>query len=468
MKDLEKINLTPKTLEEATESISHLAKIIIELKKENDSLREQINRNSKNSSTPPSQDRNKKKVKKTKSGRKRGGQPGHKASQRIMIPSEQVSAIIDCKPEGLCDCGGAVTLDKVQIHQVFEIPLPKYDVTEYRIHKGCCRNCRRKYEGKLPNGISWKGFGIRTQAMISLLTSKYRLSKRLVQAWFNDVYKMPICLGSVSNIEHTVSQALKPIHEETFTIVQNEKIKHVDETGHKECNKNGWAWIASTVKHTCFTLHRSRGKKIAKEVIGNPQGKIIITDRYPSYDYLPAENHQICWAHLKRDFQKISEREGMAGKIGRKLLKTYKQLFCFWKIEYQNEKIPKKQRRRLKYFKRKMLKWLEAGTYCKHDKTARTCENILSFEKSLWRFFEVKDVSPTNNHAERQLRPLVISKKLTFGTQSERGSRFVERIFTVVMTCRQQGRDTLAFIVDGIQKYFLGDAAPSLALTSAI
>lgn len=183
---------------------------------------------------------------------------------------------------------------------MFEIPLPKYDVTEYRIHKGCCDNCHHKYEGELPNGVSLKGFGTRAQGMISLLTSKYRLSKRLVQAWFNDVYKMPISLGSVSNIEHTVSQALKPIHEEILTIIRDEKIIHVDETGHKECNKNGWAWIASTANYTYFTLHRSRGKKIAKELIGNYQDKIIITDRYPAYDYLPAENHQICWAHLKR------------------------------------------------------------------------------------------------------------------------------------------------------------------------
>lgn len=467
MKDLEKINVTPKTFEEATEVIGHLIKIIIELKKDNDSLREQLNTNSKNSSTPPSQDKKKKKENKKKSGRKCGGQPGHKASQRTLIPSEQVNAIIDCKPAKTCNCGGIVTLDKVQRHQVFEIPSAKYEVTEYRIHKGCCDNCHLKHDGTLPTGVSRKGFGVRTQGMLSLLTSKYRLSKRLVKEWFHDVYKMPICVGSVSNIEYTVSQALKPIHEETFAIVQQEKVVHVDETGHKECNKSGWAWIASTSQYTYFTLNRSRGKKVAKELIGDFQDKIMVTDRYPAYDYLPAKNHQICWAHLKRDFQKISEREGAAGRIGRKLLRTYEQLFCFWKTEYQDDmKLNKKQKKRLRYFKGKMMKWLAAGAYCGHDKTGRTCKNILDVEQSLWQFLEVKNIPPTNNHAERQLRPLVISKKLTFGTQSERGSRFVERIFTVVMTCRQQGLNTLAFIVDGVQKYFLGEMAPSLALIS--
>jgi len=140
--------------------------------------------------------------------------------------------MVDCKPAEICECGGAIKLkDKIQKHQVYEIPLPKYEVTEYRIYKGCCETCHVTHDGRLPKGVSWKGFGVCAQAMLSLLTSKYRLSKRLVQSWFKDVYQMPMSLGSVSNVEQTVSQSLKAIHEEVFTAVQAEKIIHVDETG---------------------------------------------------------------------------------------------------------------------------------------------------------------------------------------------------------------------------------------------
>jgi transposase len=134
-------------------------------------------------------------------------------------------------------------------------------VTEYQIYKGQCSVCRKKYTGELPSDVSGKGFGPRAQAMVSLLTSKYRLSKRLVQAWFQDVYKMPICLGSVSNIEHTVNQSLKVIHEEVAELVKTAEVVHVDETGYKECHKSGWAWIASTPSQTYFMLNKSRGKK---------------------------------------------------------------------------------------------------------------------------------------------------------------------------------------------------------------
>ena len=325
---LEKINTKPKNLDEAIEVIGQLVNIIIEQKKEIVSLQEKLNVNSNNSSLPPSRDIKKKKKIKAKSGRKQGGQPGHKAHQRIVIPSEQVTEIIDCKPANVCDCGGSIKLTgKIHKHQVFEIPIPKYEVIEYRIHKGCCHSCHQNHEGNLPLGVNWKGFGPRAHAMVSLLTSKYRLSKRLAKNWFHDVYAMPICVGSVSNVEHTVSRSLEPTHQEVANVIREEKIVNVDETGHKECNKNGWCWITSTKKYTCFFLRRSRGKKVAKEIIGPLYDRIMITDRYSAYNYLPDKNHQICLAHLKRDFQeKISEREGESGLIGKNLLKAYEKI----------------------------------------------------------------------------------------------------------------------------------------------
>lgn len=465
--ELEKINTNPKTLEDAIQVIGQLVKIVIEQKKEIDSLRERLNANSKNSSLPPSRDIKKKKKIKKKSGKKRGGQPGHKAHQRAVIPQDQITEIINCNPVNICDCGGSIKLNgKIHKHQVFEIPIPKYEVIEYRIYKGYCNSCYQDHEGKLPVGVTLKGFGPRAQGMISLLTSKYRLSKRLAKNWFHDVYAMPICIGSVSNIEHTVSQSLESSYQEIANAIRKEKIVNIDETGHRERHENGWCWLTSTKKYTCFFLRRSRGKKVAKEIIGALDDRIMITDRYAAYNYLPDKNHQVCWAHLKRDFQKISERNGESELIGKHLLGAYEKIFSFWKTEFISHlSFTKPQRRRLRYFKNKMLKWLRIGSYSGHAQTMRTCKNILDFSGSLWHFFEVDDVPPTNNHAEQQLRPLVISKKLTFGTQSERGSRFVERIFTTITTCKQQGRDTLAFIIDSVHKFFKGLKGPSLVLS---
>ncbi|WP_415076157.1 IS66 family transposase [Legionella sp.] len=138
---------------------------------------------------------------------------------------------------------------------------------------------------------------------------------------------MPICLGSVSNIEHTVSQSLEQTHKEIKAKIQSSQAIHLDETGQKKRNQNGWAWIMSTQDATYFKLERSRGKKIAKELIGDFRDHIYVTDRYSAYNFLPDKNRQVCWAHLKRDFQKISERPGVPGKIEKKLLKAHERLF---------------------------------------------------------------------------------------------------------------------------------------------
>lgn len=163
------------------------------------------------------------------------------------------------------------------------------------------------------------------------------------------------------------------------------------------------------------------------------------------------------------DSRMARSRPDRPGQIGKRLLQAYSQLFGFWKTEYRDElSLSKKQKKRLRYFKNKLLKSLVSGAHCGHEKTERTCDNILSLQNSLWHFFENPNIPPTNNHAERQLRPLVISKKLTFGTQSDRGSRFIERIFTVVTSCRQQNRDVFAFITTALQEYFLNKKALSL------
>lgn len=163
---------------------------------------------------------------------------------------------------------------------------------------------------------------------------------------------------NIEYIEHVVSESLHTAHTEVGQALKTENVIHVDETGYKERNKSGWAWLVSAMQYSYFLLNKSRGKKIAREVIGDYHGRIVVTDRYSSYNFLPDKNHQVCWAHLKRDFQKIYERPDKASsRIGKKLLQAYEQLFGFWKTEYREDlQISKKQKKRLRYFKAKMLR----------------------------------------------------------------------------------------------------------------
>ena len=123
MNDLSSINLKPKNLEEALETIGQLAQLIVELKEENTRLKEQLNTNSKNSSLPPSSDLKKKKQSKPKSSRNRGGQPGHKGHQRVLVDIDKVDQVVICTPPKHCECGCTLEISgEFERHQVYELP----------------------------------------------------------------------------------------------------------------------------------------------------------------------------------------------------------------------------------------------------------------------------------------------------------------------------------------------------------
>jgi len=384
---------------------------------------------------------------------------GHKGVTRRLLAESEVDKIVECPPVETCDeCESAVLITKVSRHQVYEIPEFNFDVTEYKKYKGCCSGCSKKFSGHYPEGVTSHCLGRRAQSLIGLLTTKFRLSKRLAVDFFKETFGLPISLGTISNTEAVVSQSLEPFYTAVEQSIKSAKTVHVDETGHKEKNKNGWAWIMSTAEATLFALRRSRGKKVAQALIGNYATRIFITDRYAAYNYLPDENRQVCWAHLKRDFRKISERKGKVGIIGTQLLKYYNKIFHLWKTEPLKRRLEHdKTRKWFRRFQGRILYLLQYGATCGHKQTQNTCQNLLDIWPALWTFWS-SNVPPTNNQAERQLRPLVISKKLTFGTQSDRGSRYIERMFTAIMTSKQQNANLLQLVQKSLQQFFYPSA----------
>jgi len=439
---------------------------VLVLKKENAELKERLNSNSNNSSKPPSTDfkKNKKKNNHKGSSRNPGGQPGHKGVSRKLVPIEQVDTIITCPPPDKCkDCNVYLSpLEEIIRHQVYEIPLPRYEITEYQILQGSCSCCQKTYHGETPPEVGRRGFGVRVHGTIALLTSKFKLSKRQALELLKDFFQMPMCVGSVSNIEHRVSQSLESLHQQIKNKIDESKVTHIDETGFKQNNRSGWAWMLANEFFSFLQLDHSRGKKVAKKLIGNFIGRIIISDRYPAYNFLPEHSHQVCWAHLKRDFQKISERSGIAGVIGRRLLHSYGKIFAFWKASSQHITDEKRTRKKRRHLKNRLLKDLEYGGSCSHLTTARTCRKILGMGKSLWLFLENCEVPATNNLAERQIRPLVIAKKLSFGVKSDRGARFIERAYSLALTCRQQNKNVLSWFQDAIMHHFISEPASLL------
>jgi transposase len=439
--------------------VAELEKLVLE-------LTEKLNRNSQNSSKPPSSDQPWKKPKPKFSfgkKRKKGGQPGHPKNERELVPAEQVDAAVPVKPERCRCCGLPLAGDDPQPHrhQVFDIPKIRARCTEFQLHALTC-DCGAVTRASLPSGVPRGAFGPSLVALVCLLTGKFRLSKRALKEFMGDVLGTEVALGSVANIEQQMSAALEAPVCEARAFVREQPVTNMDETGWREDNKRAWLWTVVTPLVTVFHVVRSRAAKVAKDLLGENFAGQVGCDRWKSYDWIPAARRQLCWAHLIRDFTAMTERTGYGRIIGRKLLKKSKRMFGLWWKARDGTLSWAEFQRKMRPIEAEVGRLLRAGLSCRTTKTAATCKDILRNEQALWTFVRIAGVEPTNNAAERALRPAVLWRKQSFGTQSEAGSRFAERILTAVATLKAQRRHVLSYLTEAIEAHNRGRLAASL------
>jgi hypothetical protein len=436
-------------------------------------LREQLNRNSGNSSQPPSSDgpgvSKGKGAEKKRSGRKRGGQVGHPGTQRKLVPVEELKAEHDLKPATCRCCGENLSGEDLHPyrHQVAEIPPVKVEVTEYRLHAITCPACGTATRAKLPPGVAQGGFGPRFQSMVSILSGRYHLSKRETVGIMRDFFNVALGLGSVPKLEKRTSVAIAQVVEDARIYARSQTAVHQDETGWREGSKKAWLWVLATQYVTVFLIDLHRSSEVAKRMLGTDFKGVLNSDRWSAYNWLDKRYRQLCWSHLQRDFQAFVERGGDSQKIGEALLTSAHQIFTCWHLVQKNRLSRTQFQDEMKSVRTQVGELLRQGTTCTHAlrATAGTCRDILKREAALWTFVDVDGVEPTNNFAEQKIRSGVLWRKSSFGTQSEAGSRFVERIMTVVSTLKQQKRNLLDYLTQACESANDGRPAPSLLPT---
>jgi|SRR6185503_6337091 len=423
---------------------------IDDLRAEMAELRERLGKNSNNSSKPPSSDppHQQQTTTNESKGRKRGGQVGHRGLSRKLKAVAQVDRVIDLRPVGCNRCGHLLLGDDPDAarHQVSEVPLCKAFVTEYRRHSLRCLACGTINQAEWPEDMPTSSFGPRAQAVVAYMTGRLTASHRDVREAMDVLHGIKLGLGSISALQHRVSQSLEAVTQQARQYVGSQLSQNVDETSWPEAQQHKWLWVNATRDVTVYQLLEGRATKQAKQVICERAKGIIGTDRFGAYNWLPARRRQICWAHLKRDFQAMAERGGHSSAVGEALLKEVDEIFILWH-RLRDAKMSRKEfQAELEPVKQRVKRWLKQGASCDHKKTRHTCQRVVKLRSSLWRFAQVEGIEPTNNSAERALRRAVMWRRKSFGTQSESGSRFVERILTVVTSLRQQGRNVLEYL----------------------
>ena len=438
-------------------------------------LQRQVEQNSSNSSKPPSSDSpaekesaaKKRKSKDTKNKkRKRGGQKGHKGHSRVLLQLSEVNKVIELFPAQCSDCGtrfDEVKNDKASRFQVTEIPPIIPHVTEYRDNWVICVcGCKnRASQEELPQ----TSFGARLSSILVMLSGYYHLSRRQVKVIASDMFGVNISLGSISNIEKRATQAITSGAQEAWQEVNKAKVKHTDGTSWYQSALLISLWTIASKGATVYKIVPNSAKSTIKGLFSNLKG-ILVSDRASALTFWAMENRQICWAHLIRKFVSFSQRDGPAGRVGRELLDYASLLFQYWHQHKDGNISRTELQKQCAFLRPKFEELLEYAIGLKIEELSGSCKNLLAHKEALWTFVDMSGVEPTNNHAEQELRKLVLWRKRCFGSQSDRGSHFAETMMTVAQTAKKQNVDLLQWLTACFIAAKDNTLAPSLVSNS--
>jgi len=447
--------------------VARYEKRIDELEQQVRSLTDQVQKlTPRNSSVPPSTEHPHAKPKRKKlpgKKRKQGGQKGHKRHQRDLIPSEKCATVTPCYPDACRRCGGELEQDDAnpKRHQVWDLPPIEPIVEEYQLFRGHCTCCGITTQAQLPAGVPSGQCGPRLAAFTGLLMGHFRQSKRRASMFLEDLLNVPCSAAWTVKIQNLVSDAVADPYEELRGQLNSQKQLYVDESPTKEKHSKAWLWVAVAPLFAVFGIFGNRKRESLVALVGDYSGVILNCDRAKMY--LDGKQLQWCWAHLKRDIQKlIDSSDNQVKRLGHDLMRQQKLLFQHWR-RYQSGKIQWNTfQSQIRPVRKEFDALLLRGRFSGNAKLIGFCDELYPRRQHLWTFTRVQGIEPTNNTAERALRPAVIYRKLSFGTQSAKGSRYLERILTVSETCRLQGRNAYEFLIESLQAKFEGSSAPSL------
>lgn len=436
-------------------------------------LRAQLNQNSQNSSKPPSSDGpGVEPPKKGKRGRrrKRGGQPGHVG--RFAAAPEHIDRVEQHRPSTCGHCRadlrkGEPTGEFIS-HYVYALPELRPLVTDHRCLDVQCPECGLVTAAELPDGVPTGQYDPSVQAMTGMLRGELRQSVRQTSCVMTEVLHVPMSTGMVAKTQAQVSRALAVPYEEALAHAQVSDRAYADETGWREDKKKAWLWVSVTALVTVFMVRVSRGSKVAKELLGEAFGGILITDRWASYNWFEAARRQLCWSHLKRDFKSFLDYGTEEKRLGERLLAERRKLFRLWHRVRDGTLSRAQLQLASRPVRRRILSLLEEGTGLSSKKVSGMCREMLKLKAGLFTFIDIERVEPTNNAAERGIRFAVLMRKGCFGSDSAKGSRFIERFLTARATLRNQKRDLYTFLKDACAAALQGTPAPSLLPGAAV
>lgn len=336
-------------------------------------------------------------------------------------------------------------------HQVFEIPELPMDITEYRLFSADCTCCDNQVKATLPPDAPSGQMGPRLMGTISVLAGQYHLSVRKIKQLLSDQYGTTFSVGAISEAQGRVSSMLTPLHQALKKHIHKDTVIHADETTHQRNGEDHtrWCWLMAGSDAVYQHIRYFRNQDNAKLLLGEQGYSVVVTDQCASYNWLDADRHQFCLAHVQRNLQQMADYSGggLTAHIGAELVLLFKSIFRTHHRYERGELSGSIWHRRLNRLRRSISQKLEMGSRLSLSKKyAGRCAHILKYEKGLWVFMKYKGVPLTNNEAERCIRGSVIMRKICYGTSSDRGEKFRSRLLSVIETCKKRSLSPLNVI----------------------
>jgi transposase len=401
---------------------------------------------------------------KVKGGGSRGGQVGHHGHEQLRFEVADCLEVVEHYPAvcGVCGAGLSGEDPAPYRHQVVELPPLLPEVVEHRFHALVCPACEASTRAASASIVSQGGYGPRLRGIVVLLSAQAHQSHKQVVRLLDELFGVSLSTGMVAKLRRQFTTAVQPVMASALSYVRQQSSLGMDETGWRQGNcdgqnaahTKGWLWVMTTAGVSYFQVRLSRSQVVTQELLGVDYSGIVGSDRAGAYNLLPLDQRQICWAHLKRDFTAMAERSGVSAELGQALLDIEQAIFALW-YDFRGGIISRAGLREQLWPLRQDLNQIlrEAvrfGTKGKTplDKTARTCAQILKVEPALWTFVAHPGVEPTNNAAERAIRPAVLWRKVCLGSQSQAGAEFVASALTIITSLHAQDRSLLDYLTD--------------------
>lgn len=415
--------------------------------------------NSTTSSRPPSSDglagKQRERCRKTKSKRKVGGQPGHQGACRRLAPAERVDEFRPVLPDQCRHCGNSLpqTLEEVQTggaprrHQVTELPKIQAHIIEYQCPGVICPECGKTTKAAIPEEASGQ-FGPELTALIVHLTVVCRMPRRVVERLLGQALGIEISLGSTQTCWEEASAAVAAPCEELEQKLKDEPVIHADETGWRTNGDKRFLWVFLAARYVVYTIEATRSSAVLIRLLGAVFPGILCSDRFSGYLKYHKGKAQFCWAHLKRNILGVLEltKSSEVEQFCRDALAEHARLFRLWH-KFRDGRIDRGQlRRRSIPIEQRLFALGERHLDSSNRDVGNLAAVLFDHIPRLFLFVEEDGVEPTNNGAERQLRPLVQARKVSFGNRSANGELATARLFTVAETCRLQGLDVLDYL----------------------